>query len=191
VLLVGRDPYPDEFTAHYVVRTKPGLRDTAMRIAAEHLGGSNPSRLIQWARPLDYFKNRSYAADQNMGIFLVAVTIMLLVITAVGILGLATFNVSTRTKQIGTRRAVGARRSDIVTYFLVENWLITTIGVVIGCALALASGYWLSIKYELPRLDLYYLAGGVPLLWILGLLAAWHPARRASGVSPAIATRTV
>ena len=45
-----------------------------------------------------------------------------------GIFGLATFNVSTRTKQIGTRRAVGARRRDIVRYFLVENGLITSAG---------------------------------------------------------------
>jgi putative ABC transport system permease protein len=115
----------------------------------------------------------------------------LLAITAVGVFGLATFNVGTRTKQIGTRRAVGARRTDIVSYFLVENWLISTVGIVLGCGLALWSGYWLAKTYQLPRLDLYYLIGGIPILWILGLLAAWQPARRASTVSPAVATRTV
>jgi putative ABC transport system permease protein len=86
---------------------------------------------------------------------------------------------------------VGAQRSDIISYFLLENWLVTTVGIVLGCALALASGHWLATQYQLPPLDLYYLVGGIPLLWILGLLAAWQPARRAAKVSPAVATRSV
>jgi hypothetical protein len=58
-----------------------------------------------------------------MAVYLTVLTALLLGIAALGIFGLAAFNVSTRTKQIGTRRAVGARRTDVVRYFLVENWL--------------------------------------------------------------------
>ena len=64
-------------------------------------------------------------------------------------------------------------------------------GVVAGCGGALAVGYWISVKYELPRLDLYYLVGGVLVIWLIGLAAAWQPARRASAISPAVASRTV
>jgi putative ABC transport system permease protein len=191
VMLAPRIPYPDEPAVAYVVRTQPGRRDAVMQTVEAHLTDSNPQRMIEYVRPLTYFKNLSYIADRNMGVFLVTVTAMLLVITSVGIFGLATFNVSTRTKQIGTRRAVGARRSDIVSYFLVENWLVTTAGIVLGCALALGSGHWLATQYQLPQLDLYYLVGSIPLLWIIGLLAAWQPARRAAKVSPAVATRSV
>jgi putative ABC transport system permease protein len=112
-------------------------------------------------------------------------------VTALGVFALATFNVSTRTKQIGTRRAVGARRRDVVRYFMVENGLITGTGVLVGCALALAAGYWLSVYYALPRLNLYYLIGGVLVLWGIGQLAARQPARRAATVPPSVATRTV
>jgi putative ABC transport system permease protein len=119
------------------------------------------------------------------------VTALVIGVTCLGIFALATFNVSTRTKQIGTRRAVGARRRDIVRYFLVENALVTGGGVVVGCALALAVGYWLSVQYALPRLNLYYLVGGVLALWGIGQLAAWQPARRAAAVPPSVATRTV
>jgi len=175
----------------YMVRTEPGRREAIMRTVEERLGTSNPGRLLRWVRPLTYFEKQSYLSDRNMAIFLVSVTSALLAITALGIFGLATFNVSTRIRQIGTRRAVGARRLDIVRHFLVENWMVTTAGVVAGCGVALAIGYWLSVQYELPRLDLYYLVGGALGIWLIGLFAALQPARRASAISPAVATRTV
>jgi len=175
----------------YLVRTEPGQRDAVMRDIEAKLGDSNPDRLLRWVRPFDYFIDQSYLDDRNMAIFLVSVTSALLAITALGIFGLATFNVSTRIRQIGTRRAVGARRMDIVRHFLVENWMVTTAGVVAGCGAALGIGYWISVKYELPRLDLYYLVGGVLTIWLIGLAAALQPARRASTISPAVASRTV
>ena len=175
----------------YLVRTEPGRRDAVMRDIEAKLGDSNPGRLLRWVRPFDYFIHQSYLDDRNMAIFLVSVTSALLAITALGIFGLATFNVSTRIRQIGTRRAVGARKLDIVRHFLVENWMVTTAGIVAGCGAALGIGYWISVKYELPRLDLYYLVGGVLAIWLIGLAAALQPARRASGISPAVASRTV
>jgi putative ABC transport system permease protein len=126
-----------------------------------------------------------------MAVTLSTVTGLVLVFSSLGIFGLATFNVNTRTRQIGTRRAIGARKRDIVRYFMTENWLVTTLGVVVGCCLALAAGFWLSNEYQLPRLDLYYLVGGVLGLWIVGQLAAWQPSLKAATVSPAMATRNV
>jgi putative ABC transport system permease protein len=183
--------YPPGPAVKYLVRTQAGRRDLIMQQVERSIVESNPNRIIERIRPLEEFKNRSYLADRNMGIFLVSITALLLVITALGVFGLATFHVNARTKQIGTRRAVGARRLDIVLQFMVENWLITTAGVLIGSGLSLGAGVWLSLTYQLPRLDLYYLVGGGLVIWALGLLAAWHPARRAACVSPAVATRTV
>jgi putative ABC transport system permease protein len=191
VYLLPRLPFSYSGAIYYIIRTQPGQRDTVARALEEHLSASNPNRLIDWIRPLQRFKDRSYAADKNMEIFLVTVTTLLVAISMLGIFGLATFNVSTRTKQIGTRRAIGARRGDILRYFMVENAMVTTTGIAVGCALALGVGYWLSLQYQLPRLDLYYLVGGVPLLWTIGQLAVWQPARKASAVSPSVATRTV
>jgi putative ABC transport system permease protein len=182
---------PRIYGMDYLVRTEPGKRDAVMRIAEEHLSTSNPDRVVKWVRSLEFYKRLLYLDDSNMEIFLITVTVLLLAIACLGIFGLATFNVSTRTRQIGTRRAVGARRADIVRYFMVENGLITTAGVLVGCILALATGYWLSVQYHLPRLDLYYLVGGVLALWGIGQLAAWQPARKASTISPSVATRTV
>ena len=181
----------DEQQAVYFVRARPGQRDALMKLAEEKLGAVDNGRIIRRVRSLEYIAASSYTDDRAMAVYLTVVIGLLLGIAALGIFGLAAFNVSTRTKQIGTRRAVGARRLDIVRYFFLENWMITTVGVVVGCLLALLLGYWLSTTFELPRLKLYYLAFGALGLWCVGLAATLIPARRAAGVSPAVATRTV
>jgi putative ABC transport system permease protein len=181
----------DETFARYMVRARPGQRDSVMKAAEDALSKVDNGRVILRVRSQEYVAATTYADDRAMATYLGVVIALLLGISALGIFGLAAFNVSTRTKQIGTRRAVGARRTDILRYFLTENWLITTLGVVVGCVLALLLGYWLSTTFELPRLKLYYLVVGAGVLWVVSLVAALRPARRASMVSPAIATRTV
>jgi putative ABC transport system permease protein len=128
---------------------------------------------------------------RSSSIILGVVTFLVLAVSAIGICGLAIFNVTTRTKQIGTRRAVGARRLHILRYFLVENWLVTSCGVIVGCILALIGGVIMSHQTQAPRLPLYYLVCGILCVWILGLLSVLVPARRAADISPAVATRTV
>ena len=123
--------FPNGPDVRYLVRT--AARAGATRSCAPSRSTSsqsNPDRAINWVRPLELLQEQQLPrATGTWAIFLVSVTALLLAITSLGIFGLATFNVSTRTKQIGTRRAVGARRRDIVRYFLVENWMITTAGV--------------------------------------------------------------
>jgi putative ABC transport system permease protein len=191
VYLMPRLPFSFSGTVYYLVRTRPGRLDGLLSIVAEHLASSNLDRTLDVVRPLQAYKTRSYIPDRVMGIVLTAITVVLLGVAALGIFGLATFSVSVRTKQIGTRRAIGARRVDILQYFMVENALIMTSGIVGGCVLALGIGYWLSAQFAMPRLELNYLLAGVLLLWAVGQLAVWYPAHRASGVSPSVATRTV
>ncbi|HYJ40417.1 MAG TPA: FtsX-like permease family protein [Steroidobacteraceae bacterium] len=179
-------------STQYVIRTRPGSIDRVMANVEVALRKRDPNRVI--ATPMTKMsdmKRRSYSSDSLMAVTLSTVTGLVLVFSSLGIFGLATFNVNSRTRQIGTRRAVGARKLDIVQYFLAENWIVTSAGVVVGCSLALAAGYWLSTQYQLPRLDLYYLVGGVLGLWVLGQVAAWQPALKAAKVSPAMATRNV
>jgi putative ABC transport system permease protein len=181
-------PGPD---IRYIVRAKPGELDRVMTAVETALRKRDPNRVIGKLRKMSEHKQASYSGDSLMAVTLSVVTGLVLVFSALGIFGLATFNVNTRTRQIGTRRAVGARRRDIVRYFMTENWMVTSLGVFAGCALALGAGFWLSNEYQLPRLDLYYLLAGVIGLWVVGQLAAWQPSLKAAKVSPAMATRTV
>ncbi len=178
-------------STQYLIRVQPGEIDRVMTAVDVALRKRDPNRVVGDMKKMSDMKRESYAGDSLMAVTLTVVTALVLIFSALGIFGLATFNVNNRTRQIGTRRAVGARRSDIVRYFMVENWLVTTAGVLVGCGLALSAGFWLSSQYQLPRLDLYYLVGGVLGLWAVGQFAAWQPSLRAAKVSPAMATRNI
>ncbi len=175
----------------YIVRAEPGRRDALIAELERKLGESNRTRVISWVRPHDYYIERSYKADTRMAVLLGVTIFLLVTMTSLGIVGLASFSVNARVKQIGTRRAVGARKLDILRYFMLENWLLTTMGVLVGCVLAYLFSYWLSSEYSLPKLGIAYLISGVLCMWILGQLAVLVPARRAAAVPPAVATRTV
>ena len=131
-----------------------------------------------------------YRNDRAISWMLIAVTVLLLLVTASGIVGMATLWVNQRRKQIGVRRALGARRLDVLRYFITENFIITTGGVVAGLVLAVALNQLLVSQLELSKLPIGYLATGSVVLWLIGVLAVYGPAWRASNISPAIATRS-
>lgn len=175
----------------YLIRTAAGRRDRLIPVIQQQLAKLNPDRVIRYVRAEDDIIKRTFDLDRSMVHILIAFITLLLGLTTLVIVGLVSWFVSQRTKQIGTRRALGATRGDILRYFLVENWLITTLGAIGGCIFTVIVGYWLSTSFELPRLDWRYLAASVFALWLISLFAAYWPARRAAAVSPAVATRTV
>lgn len=176
----------------YLVRTEPGRRDEVMKAVEQKLAESNRSRIIGKVRTLEQTRQEAYAGDRAMTIILGTVIFLLLTITALGIVGMASFWVAQRTKQIGTRRALGATKFDILRYFLTENFLITTLGLLVGAVLTYALSLWLLTHVaEAKLLPWYYVPVGFVCLWLLGQLAVLGPATRATRVPPAVATRSV
>jgi putative ABC transport system permease protein len=185
--LIPRLPQADELI--YLVRTELGQRDQVMATAEAHLAKSSSDRVVNYALPVDRFKRRLFLDDTNMEILLTTVSVLVILTTCMGIFGLGMFNVASRTRQIGTRRALGARKRDIRHYFMLENGVLTAAGSLLGCALSLVISFWLSSRYASPPLNPIYLFANVPILWAIGQLAAWYPAHRASNVPPSVATR--
>ena len=175
----------------FLVRTLPGQRDEVMKEAEKKLTDAHTGNFIRSMHPLAYYRDQTNSNDHAMTVMLSVVTVLILSITALGIVGLASFSVRQRTRQIGTRRALGATRRDIVRYFMTENWLITSIGVVLGSVFAVILNFWLVKLYDLPHIAWYYIPVGIVVLWILGLLAVLGPALKAAAIPPAIATRNV
>lgn len=175
----------------FALRTTPERRAEVQAAAVESLKRTRASRIILDQAPFTDLIEKHYRQDRAMAWLLAAVCIALLVVTALGIVGLASFWVQQRTKQIGIRRALGATRRQVLRYFQLENVLLATLGIAIGMVLAFGLNQLLMTRYELPRLPLAYLPIGAVALWLLGQLAVFGPARRAASVPPALATRSV
>ncbi|MEI7036406.1 ABC transporter permease [Fulvimonas yonginensis] len=177
----------------YVLRTGPEQTARVLDAARALVTRVAPTVVINDAATgTEVALRRQYfARDRAMAGMLVGVIAALLLVTALGIVGLASFWVQQRRKQIGVRRALGATRGDIVRYFQTENFLIVSFGILFGMVLAFGLNLVLMSRYELPRLPLYYLPFGALALWALGQLAVLAPALRASHVPPVVATRSV
>ena len=175
----------------YIVRSAPGQRDAVLKAAEAKLAALNASRIVREGKTVEKIRADAYANDRAMMIILGIVIASLLIITALGIVGMASFWVTQRTRQIGTRRALGATRGAILRYFLVENFVITSIGLLLGAGLAYGFNVWLIQNYQTAAMPWYYVPAGCLSLWLLGQLAVLGPARRASRVPPAMATRSI
>ena len=174
----------------YLVRTEPGQLERVQRDAVARLQAAVPGRILLLTRTLEEARERRYRGDRWLAGLLVTVTGMLLVMTAAGIVGLASLWVAQRRRQIGVRRALGARRRDIVLHFLAENLMITTAGVALGLTLAVGLNGALTRVTALPPLPPVLLLAGALAMPLLGALAVLGPALRAARVSPAEATRS-
>ena len=117
-----------------------------------------------------------------------SVCVLLLFITVIGIVGMTTFWVNQRTKQIGIRRALGASQRDIVSQFVIENILLNSIGIGLGSVLAIGLNEWLQNHSEYAKLPISYVLLGAAVFFALGIGAVLVPAWRASIISPSVAT---
>ena len=175
---------------HYAIRTSSSDRSRVMAEAEKQLTAADNRRVFVQARTMNEIRERRFRNERGGANLLIAITIGLLLVTASGIVGIASLWVNQRKKQIGVRRALGARRIDIIRYFITENIIITTVGIALGIVLAIGLNQLLVSKVELARLPLMYVGGGTIAAWALGLLAVLGPAWRAASVPPAVATRS-
>ncbi|KQZ79955.1 ABC transporter permease [Rhodanobacter sp. Root561] len=177
--------------SRYVLRTAPDQRQQVLSEAAKVLRKADPHRIVLKKDTLDDIRGAFFQNDRAMAGILVGVIAALLIVTALGIVGLASFWVAQRRRTIGVRRALGATRRNILNYFQTENFLLATIGIVLGMVLAYGINLFLMTRYELPRLPGMYFPMGAIALWLIGQLAVLGPALRAAAVPPVVATRSV
>jgi putative ABC transport system permease protein len=176
-------------TLNYVVRTEPGKAAALLGPAQQQLFSLSRARIISSAQTFAETRAAQYRSGRALGLVLAVVCVLLLAVTALGIVALTTYWVTQRRRQIGMRRAVGARRVDILQYFHLENLLVAGVGVSLGIILGLAGNAWLATELEITRMSPGYIGTAAVVLLLLSQVAVLWPALRAAGVSPAAAIR--
>jgi putative ABC transport system permease protein len=177
--------------AYYVVRTTPGQLAAVMKAAPQRLLQLDPQRVIAQVQPFSQARIEVYRDDRGLAVILSTVCAVLLAVLAFGLVGLTSYWVSQRRRQIGIRRALGAPRLAIVRYFQLENFTIAATGGVAGVALGLLANLWMVESFQMQRLPIIYLVAGLAMMLALGQLAVLWPALRAAWMPPALAVRAV
>ena len=124
-----------------------------------------------------------------MTLLVAAIAVISLVVGGIGVMNIMLVSVTERTREIGVRMAIGARRSDIIAQFLIEAVLVCLIGGVLGVLLALSSGFIVSLLNNNVSLVFSSTAIVVAFLsaTIIGITFGYLPARAASRLDPLVA----
>jgi putative ABC transport system permease protein len=173
----------------YIVRTRPGQQSAALAAAKPRLMELSRMRVVNQIRTFTESRKNLYAVAAATSGLLATVCALLLVITACGTVGLTMCWVAQRRRQIGMRRALGARRIDILRYFHTENLLISGTGALLGIAGGLYANLWLAKHLAVTRMSPVYICGGALIVLCLSQLAVLWPAIRAAAVPPSLAAR--
>jgi putative ABC transport system permease protein len=174
---------------HYMIRTQPGQLASVLQSAEKQLYKLSRERVLEKAVPMQDARVKAYKDDRGLAIILIAVCAALLAVTGFGIVGLTSYWVAQRRRQIGIRRALGATRNAIIRYFQTENFMIAISGAVVGVALAVSLNLWMVSSFSMARLNTGYTFVGAAVVLLLGQAAVLWPAIRAASISPALATR--
>lgn len=129
------------------------------------------------------------ATTRTMSLLISSIALISLVVGGIGVMNIMLASVTERTREIGVRMAVGARRSDIIAQFLTEAVVVCLLGGAVGVALALAGGAVMAQFQEQIRLT--YSATTILLAFlsstVVGITFGFLPARSASRLDPVVA----
>jgi putative ABC transport system permease protein len=172
-----------------VVRTtsEPTSIAPAVRAQVSALRQDQP---VYNVKTMEQIVSESVAAQRFSMLLLSIFALVALVLAAIGIYGLMAYSVSQRTHELGIRRALGARASDILGLVVGQGMILAVVGIVIGLAAAFALTRVLSsLLFQVSATDPYSFIVIPLLLGVVALLANFLPARRATKVDPMIALR--
>jgi putative ABC transport system permease protein len=181
-----------KFAGSYLLRADPAQLSRVLREAKDAVATLAPDAVLdeENSQSISDLRTAYFRQDKAMAGMLVGIIVGMLMVTALGIVGLASFWVQQRRRQIGIRRAIGATRGDILRYFQTENFLIVSGGIAVGMVLAFFLNVMLMQRYEMPRMPFFYLPVGALALWSLGQLSVLAPALRAAATPPVVAMRS-
>jgi len=131
------------------------------------------------------------STSQTLTELLISVAAISLIVGGIGIMNIMLVSVTERTREIGIRIAIGAHPGDVMTQFLVEAFMLSALGGLVGIVLGIAGSYIVSFVNSSP-FALSPLAVLIAFLFsaVVGIVFGFYPARRAARLDPIVALRT-
>jgi predicted permease len=139
---------------------------------------------------MEFLAQRSMVGLSFTTLTLGALSALALVLGAVGLYGVLSYVVTQRTREIGVRMALGATAAAVRRQVVFQGTRVVLVGAIIGVAAAFATTRWLAnLLFEVKPVDATAFAGMSAMMIVIGMLASYVPARRASSVDPVNALR--
>jgi putative ABC transport system permease protein len=183
-LLLPVMPGDHFFSANAIVRTQDGANERVMeQVSQLSKPGQTPSVRLE-AKRLGALRDDYFSGSRGGALLLASIIAIVMVITIIGVMGLSSYWVQSRLRQLGIRRALGATRGNISSYLLVENIALLGFGMAAGVLAAYAGNLWLMRHLEVGRIPLAWFPAIAAGLWLLGALSIVRSILRASEVSP-------
>ena len=156
--------------------------------ARRHLGPGTPDAFSVDSSAT--FTNLLSNVLNNFGAVVVAIASVSLVVGGIVIMNIMLVSVTERTREIGVRKALGARRTDILLQFLIESAILAAIGGLLGVALGVAGAQALTIAVGFPsEVVLWSVLAALFVATSVGLFFGIYPAHKASALDPIAALR--
>ena len=190
MVIVPTEPVT-EHEVIYVMHAPAGGRAAVVEGATRALTAIADTDSAIVVKPLDRTATRFAGLSSGAMVILTWTGFLVVAVALAGSLALASFSVAERTRQIGVRRALGASRGEIVRYFLLENFVLTTFGLGLGLGLAIGLNQVLRRIMVEMKLTPDEALLSMAVFLVTGLLSALVPARRAALIPPWAATRTL
>jgi putative ABC transport system permease protein len=191
IVLVPAEPATEHELIYVLHARSAGARPALVDAAARALGGTADADAAVVVEGVHRETTRFAQLSGGAVIILIWTGFLVVAVALAGSLALASFSVAERTRQIGVRRALGARRSEIVSYFLLENLILTAFGLALGLGLAIGLNNVLRRIMVDLRLTSFEVLISMLVFHLTGMLSALVPARRAALIPPWAATRTL
>jgi putative ABC transport system permease protein len=171
----------------YAVITQSGAEALAAP-ARKALAAIDPALPLDVLMSYDQFLRESLVGLKYVAVMLVFDAAFALLLAAIGIFGVMANLVGERTREIGVRLAVGAARADILTMVLRRAGILTTVGLLLGLALALELSHLTAgLIFGVHPHDPLIFTGNALMIALIAMAASWIPARRAARIEPMVA----
>ncbi len=139
-----------------------------------------------YVREPEHIAEAALKTSKSLNNLLYAISGIALLIGGIVIMNIMLLSVSERTREIGLRRALGARKRDILGQFLTEALAVTLVGGVVGVVSGLAASFLLAEQVKITGISL---AVSIVSCSVVALLFGLYPARKAAAVDPVVAMR--
>ena len=160
------------------------------RPALETLGSVDRELPVFGVMPMDEVHRRAFRRQEVLAATFLAFGVIAALLAATGLYGVVSYSVVQRTREIGLRLALGARRQDVLRLVIRQAMMVILAGIALGLAGAFAvTRVARRHLYEVSATDPIGFAGAVVLLVAVGWCASYAPARRAAAVDPMVAMR--